>query len=52
MRLVADFDPLNYAVRALQDPWFGYGITVSNLVVLAAIGAVSGVGAALVFRHR
>jgi ABC-2 type transport system permease protein len=43
MRLVADFDPLNYAVRALQDPWFGYGVTVSNLVVLAAIGVVSGV---------
>lgn len=44
MRPVADFDPLNYAVRALQDPWFGYGVTVSNLVVLAAIGVVSGVG--------
>jgi ABC-2 type transport system permease protein len=52
MRLAADFDPLKYAVRALQDPWFGYGITVTNLVVLAAIGVVSGLGAALVFRRR
>jgi ABC-2 type transport system permease protein len=52
MRQVADFDPLNYAVRALQDPWFGYGVNVTNLVVLAAIAVISGGGAALVFRHR
>jgi ABC-2 type transport system permease protein len=44
MRQVADFDPLNYAVRALQDPWFGYGVTVTNLVVLAAIAVISGAG--------
>ncbi len=52
MQHVADFDPLNYAVRALQDPWFGYGITGSNLVILAAITVVCGTGAALVFRRR
>ena len=52
MREVADFDPLNYAVRALQDPWFGYGITMTNLVVLAGIGVISAGAAALLFRRR
>jgi ABC-2 type transport system permease protein len=52
MRDVADFDPLNYAVRALQDPWFGYGITMTNLVVLAGIGVISAGAAALLFRRR
>ncbi len=52
MRHVADFDPMNYAVRALQDPWFGFGVTATNLVVLLGIAIVSGAGAALLFRRR
>ncbi len=52
MRAMANFDPLNYAVRALQDPWFGYGITGTNLVVLAGIAVAGGTGAALLFRRR
>jgi hypothetical protein len=52
MRTVANFDPLNYAVRALQDPWFGYGITGTNLIVLAGIAVAGGTGAALLFRRH
>ncbi len=52
MREVADFDPMNYAVRALQDPWFGYGVTATNLVVLLGIALVSSAGAALILRRR
>ena len=52
MRQVADFDPMNYAVRALQDPWFGYGVTATNVVVLLGIALVSTAGAALLLRRR
>jgi ABC-2 type transport system permease protein len=52
MRHVADFDPMNYAVRALQDPWFGFGITATNLLVLLGIAAVSVAGATLLLRRR
>ena len=52
MQRIADFDPLNYAVRALQDPWFGYGITATNLIVLLGIALVSGAGATLLFWRR
>ncbi|MGD1052632.1 MAG: ABC transporter permease [Candidatus Dormibacteria bacterium] len=52
MQRIADFDPLNYAVRALQDPWFGFGITATNLIVLTGVALASGAGAALLFRRR
>ncbi|MDQ6885248.1 MAG: ABC transporter permease, partial [Candidatus Dormibacteraeota bacterium] len=52
MRHLADFLPLAYAVRALQDPWFGYGITVKNLVILVGIGIVAGVGSVALYRRR
>jgi LPXTG-motif cell wall-anchored protein len=39
-------------VRAPQDPWFGYGITMTNLFVLAGIGVISAGAAALLFRRR
>jgi ABC-2 type transport system permease protein len=52
MQHVADFNPLNYAVRALQDPWFGHGITGSNLVILAGLAVVSGAAATWLFLRR
>jgi ABC-2 type transport system permease protein len=52
MRHLADFLPLAYAVRALQDPWFGYGITEKNLVILVGIGIVAGIGSVALYRRR
>jgi ABC-2 type transport system permease protein len=52
MRRIADFDPLQYATRALQDPWFGYGITATNLIVLLGVAIASTAGAALLFRRH
>jgi hypothetical protein len=43
---------MNYAVRALQDPWFGYGVTTTNVVVLLGIAPVSTAGAAVLLRWR
>jgi ABC-2 type transport system permease protein len=52
MQDVADFDPMKYAVLALQDPWFAHGLTASDLAIPAAIAVVCGAGAALLFQRR
>lgn len=41
MRAVSDVLPLTFVVRALQDPWLGYGQDVMSLVLLAAILVIS-----------
>jgi ABC-2 type transport system permease protein len=52
MRHLADFLPLAYAVRALQDPWFGFGISWKNLAILAGIAIVASAGSILLYRQR
>ena len=52
MRHVADFDPMKYAVQALQDPWFGRGVPGSTLIILTAIALVSASAAVLLIRQR
>jgi len=52
MRHLADFLPLGYAVRALQDPWFGFGISWKNLAILTGIAIVASAGSILLYRQR
>ena len=52
MRHLADFLPLDYAVRVLQDPWFGRGISGKDLAILAGIAMVATAGSVVLFRRR
>jgi ABC-2 type transport system permease protein len=42
--------PLSHLVTALQDPWYGFGWSGSDLAVLAAYGVAAGVPALWFFR--
>jgi ABC-2 type transport system permease protein len=52
MRHVSDFNPVAYAVRVIQDPWFGFGITVKNVVLLIGVGIVAAAGSLLLYVRR
>lgn len=52
MRHMADFLPMGYAVRVLQDPWFGRGISATNLAILAGIAIVAMTGSVALYRRR
>ncbi|MGH2599732.1 MAG: ABC transporter permease [Dehalococcoidia bacterium] len=49
-RRISDQLPLTYAVRALQDPWFGSGTHAGNLLLLAGILLVAGALSIRLFR--
>ena len=51
MGQISDVLPLTYAVRAIQDPWIGQPVSITALVVLAAMLIVSTAGAVLVVRR-
>lgn len=50
MRRISDFSPGGAGVDAIQQAWFGSGVPLSNLAVLAAFAIVTGGFAALTFR--
>ena len=50
MRDVGGLLPLAHLVTAVQDPWFGFGWSVSDLVVLAAYAVAAGIPALYLFR--
>jgi ABC-2 type transport system permease protein len=52
MRHVADFLPMDYAVRVVQDPWFGRGISGSNLAILTSIAVIATAGSVFAYRWR
>ena len=52
MRHIADFLPLDYAVRVLQDPWFGRGVSWPNLAILAITGIVAGAASTFLYQRR
>lgn len=52
MNTIADILPLSHGVRAIQDPWLGFGWNFAQLGTLAAIAIVCGVLATLAFRQQ
>lgn len=52
MRHIAAVLPMNFAVRALQEPWFGVDMSWSNLAILVGVAAVTITGASLLLRGR
>lgn len=50
MRAVGDLLPVTHVVTALQDPWFGAGLNLPELGLLALLGALGVVVAAANFR--
>lgn len=50
MRHISDALPLTYAVKALQQPWFGTGTSWRDLAVLIGVLAVATAVAARLFR--
>jgi ABC-2 type transport system permease protein len=50
LRGVGALFPLAHLVTAIQDPWFGFGWSVTDLVVLAAYAIAAGAPALLLFR--
>jgi ABC-2 type transport system permease protein len=52
MNRIADLLPLSQGVRAIQDPWLGFGWNVTQLAILTGIAVVCGVLATLAFRRQ
>jgi ABC-2 type transport system permease protein len=52
MNTIADILPLGHGVRAIQDPWLGFGWNFAQLGILTAIAIVCGVLATLAFRRQ
>ena len=52
MNTIADVLPLSHGVRAIQDPWLGFGWNFTQLGILAAIAFVCGVLATFAFRRQ
>ena len=52
MHHIADFLPMSFAVRALQDPWFGRGIHPADLATLVGIAIVTVAASSLLLRNR
>lgn len=50
VRNLSDLLPLTYLVEAVQDPWYGFGWSVSDLAVLAAVAVVTAAPAIWRFR--
>ena len=50
MRDVGGLLPLTHLVTAVQDPWFGFGWSVTDLAVLAAYAVAAGIPALYLFR--
>jgi ABC-2 type transport system permease protein len=50
MRHLADLLPVTYMVRAVQDPWIGFGAGTSDLAVLAAIAVAATALSLLLYR--
>lgn len=50
VRTLSDILPLTYLVVAIQDPWFGFGWSWSDLGILAGIAVVAGTLAIWRFR--
>lgn len=50
LRDVGGVLPLSHLVTAIQDPWFGFGWSATDLAVLAAYAVVAGVPALWFFR--
>ncbi|MGI8644696.1 MAG: ABC transporter permease [Thermomicrobiales bacterium] len=50
LQRVADFLPLTYAVRALQDPWLSVPSSAADFIVLVAILVLAGTSSVRLFR--
>ena len=50
LRDISNLLPLTHLVTAIQDPWFGFGWSWSDLIVLAGFAAAAGAPALWLFR--